>query len=246
MIRWLSDARAVRYAIVAGGLVAALAAAAAEETRDPALEAVLTRFDGVQDSIRTLSADFTWTTTSNLLQEPLVSSGHLYMTKPDAVRWEFTSPEVMSFVIARNEYIGYFPARKTAERRDFHRWSEKLFRYFGVGQGSDELSKVYDIRLGVSDVEGADVLILEPRKRRARKRIEELRIYVDHSTGLPVRLVSDGTDGGSREILLNDVQINPELAASLYDFEFPADVTVTQGAAGLGGAMQLAPGPASR
>ena len=168
------------------------------------------------------------------------------MTKPDAIRWEFTSPEVMSFVVARDEYIGYFPNRKTAERRDFHRWSEKLFRYFGVGQGSSELSKVYDIGLGVSDVEGTDVLVLAPRKRRARKQIEELRIYVDQSTGLPVRLVSDGTDGGSREILLRDVQINPDLAASLYEFEFPPDVTVTQGATGLGGAMQLAPGPSSR
>jgi outer membrane lipoprotein-sorting protein len=220
--------------------------AGAAEPDDPELNAVLARFDGVQDSIRTLSAEFVWTTTSSLLKEPLVSTGHLYMTKPDAIRWEFTSPEVMSFVIARDEYIGYFPSRKTAERRDFHRWSEKLFRYFGVGQGSGELSKVYDIGLGVSDVEGTDLLVLEPRKRRARKRIEELRIYVDRDSGMPVRLVSEGTDGGSREIRLHDVQINPELAANLYEFDFPADVTVTQGASGLGGAMQLAPGPSSR
>ena len=59
--------------------------------------------------------------------------------------------------------------------------------------------------LGESDVADADLLILEPRKRRARKRIESLRIYVDRSTGLPVRLVSSSADGGSREIVLHDV-----------------------------------------
>jgi outer membrane lipoprotein carrier protein len=227
-------------------LVCALAVVSAPASTEASLEQVLSRFDGVQGSIRTLSAEFTWTTRSELLKEPLVSRGRLYLTKPDAIRWEFTSPEEMSFVIAHDEYIGYFPARKTAERRDFKRWSEKLFRYFGVGQGSDELSQVYDIRLGDSGSADTDLLVLEPRKRRARKRIETLEIYVDRASGLPVRLVSSGTDGGSREILLHDVRVNPDLAAGLYDVEFPSDVTVTHGAAGLGGALQLAPGPSSR
>ena len=229
MDRWLSGTRAARFAVVLGlasAIVVGGLPAGAADPPDPELSAVLAKFDNVQDSIRTLSAEFTWTTTSSLLKEPLVSMGHLYMTKPDAIRWEYSEPEEMRFVIADDFYTGYFPNRKTAERRDFHRWSEKLFRYFGVGQGSEELSKVYDIGLGVSDVEGTDLLVLEPRKRRARKRIEELRIYVDRTTGMPVRLVSDGTDGGSREIQLH--------------------VTVTQGASGLGGAMQLAPGPSSR
>lgn len=232
--------------VLAAAAALALASPLVAAGPDPSLAQVLERFDGVQGSIRTLTADFTWTTRSELLKEPLVSRGRLYLTKPDAIRWEFTSPEQMSFVIAHDEYIGYFPARKTAERRDFKRWSERLFRYFGVGQGSEELGRVYDIRLGDSGVSGTDLLVLEPRKRRARKRIETLEIYVDRATGLPVRLVSSGADGGSREIVLHDVTVNPDLAAGLYDVEFPSDVTVTQGTSGLGGALQLAPGPSSR
>jgi len=225
---------------------AVVAAAPANAPADPALAAVLEKFDGVQDSIRTLSAEFTWTTTSELLEDPIVSRGRLYLTKPNSIRWEFTTPEAMSFVVAKDEYIGYFPARKTAERRDFHRWSEKLFRYFGIGQGSEELSQVYDIAIGTSDVAGTDVLVLEPRKRRARKRIEELRIYVDRNSGLPVRIVSTGAEGGSREIRFHDIKVNPDLAAGLYEVSFPPDVRVTQGTAGLGGVLQLAPGPSSR
>lgn len=233
----------------AGMLVAASLAGAAggrDRTADPALREVLERFDRVQSSIRTLTAEFSWTTESPLLAEPVVSEGRLYLTKPDAIRWEIDSPEAMSFVIAENEYVGYFPARKAAERRAFGGWSEKMFRYFGVGQGSDELSKVYDIALGESDRAGCDVLVLTPRKRRARKRIEELRIYVDRGTGLPSAIVSDGTDGGRREMELREIAVNPDLAAGVYHVTLPPDVEVTQGMAGLGGALQLAPGPSSR
>jgi outer membrane lipoprotein-sorting protein len=121
-----------------------------------------------------------------------------------------------------------------------------MFRYLGVGQSSEELSKVYDIRLGESDTDGADRLVLTPKKRRARKRIEQVDLYVDRSSHLPVRVVTAGTDGGTRELALRDVEVNPDLAAGVYQVALPPDVTVTNGTTGLGGALQLAPGPSTR
>ena len=82
------------------------------------LNRVLAEFDKVQLSIQTLSAEFSETTTNQLLKEPIAAEGRFYMTKPDAIRWEYSSPEEMSFVIARDEYTGYFPARKKAEKRN--------------------------------------------------------------------------------------------------------------------------------
>ncbi len=207
-------------------------------TVDPALKQVLARFDQVQDSIRTLSAEFTWTTDSSLLKKPMVSKGNFYLTKPRAIRWEFTSPEPMEFVIAHDQYIGYFPERKMAERRNVKRWSERVFRYFGLGQSSAELSKVYTIRLGdPGNLAGeADLLILEPKKRRARKKIKDLRIWVGKESSLPVKVVSTDPSGGCRIIEFRNTLVNPELAASLYEVRLPADVTVTEGFSGLGGA----------
>jgi len=204
---------------------------------DPALKEVLERFDRVQDSIRTLSSEFTWTTDSTLLKNPMVSEGKFYLTKPRAIRWDFTSPEPMEFVIAHDEYIGYFPKRKKAERRNFKRWSERIFRYFGLGQGSDELSRVYTIRLGdPGELAGkADLLVLVPKKRRARKKIEDLRIWVGKSSCLPVKVVSTDPSGGRRIIEFRNTLVNPVLAASLYEVRLPADVTVTDGFSGLGG-----------
>jgi outer membrane lipoprotein-sorting protein len=214
--------------------------AANDESIDPALMAVLERFDRVQNGIQTLSADFTWTTESVLLKDPVVSEGIFYMTKPKAVRWEFTSPEPMEFVIAHDQYIGYFPERKKAEKRNFKRWSARVFRYFGLGQGSQELSKVYRIRLGDAGecgdlAEVADLLILEPKKRRARKKIKDLRIWVAKESSLPVRVITSDPAGGRRLIEFRNTQVNPTFASNLYEVQLPSDVTITEGFSGLGG-----------
>jgi hypothetical protein len=114
------------------------------------LDEVLARFDHVQGQIRTLSAEFVQTTRSPLLKDAVVSKGRFYLTKPDSVLWEYSDPELMRFVVADGKYTGYFPERKKAEKRDIKRWSEQLFRFLGVGQGSKELGKFYEISLGAA------------------------------------------------------------------------------------------------
>jgi len=232
-----------------GLLVAAFPAAAAQKSRsgqagrrhapaDPRLVDVLQRFDRVQAGIQTISADFTWTTESALLKDPMVCRGTFYMTKPKAVRWEFKTPEPMEFVIAHDEYVGYFPKRKKAEKRNFKRWSDRVFRYFGLGQASSELSKVYRIRLGdAGDLAGkADLLILEPKKRRARKKIRDLKIWVGKDSSLPMRVVTTDPAGGKRVIEFRNTAVNPTFASNLYEVHLPSDVVVTEGFSGLGGA----------
>jgi outer membrane lipoprotein-sorting protein len=219
---------------------AALAAPGREDSAGigaagPTLQDVLSGFDRVQVTIRTLSADFTETTTSQLLKDPIQARGRFYLTKPSSVLWEYAEPEVMRFAIANDEYVGYFPQRKRAERSDIHRWSERIFRIFGLGQTSAELGKFYSIRLADpgADDRGTRLLVLEPKKRRVRKHIEQVRLWVSASAYLPVKIELGGKDGYVRAIQFSNVQVNPDLAASLYTIEIPPDVAVTNGTSGL-------------
>jgi len=215
-------------------LVAGLAsvAHAAESSR---VAGVLERFDEVQNSIRTLSAEFRETTTSPLLVEPIRATGRFYMTKPAAIRWEYTLPEEMRFVIAEDQYTGYFPEQRRAEKRNIQRWREHIFRFFGVGQASSELSKFYEIRLEAArnDVPGTELLVLEPKRKRVRKRVEEVWFWLDATTYLPRRVEYRNVDGRSRRIEFDDVRINPDLAAGLYRVDIPSGVEITTGFSGL-------------
>lgn len=198
------------------------------------LTQVLERFDRIQDSIRTLSAEFSETTTSELLLDPITARGRFFMTKPDSLRWEYSSPEEMKFVIAEDQYTGYFPEQKRAEHRSVRRWSEQIFRFFGVGQGSAELMKFYDITLDEThETSGTYLLLLEPKKRRVRKRVPEVRFWLDAQTYLPARVEYLNKNGNSRVIEFHEISVNPDLAAGLYRVEIPAGVRVTDGFSGL-------------
>lgn len=227
--------------VAVGGVVPAKepksSAAAPERARTSgeSLNGVLRRFDEVQGQIRTLSAEFVQTTRSPLLKEPIVANGRFYLTKPDSVLWEYQSPEPMRFVVAEGSYTGYFPERKRAEKRDIKRWSEQLFRFFGVGQGSKELGRFYDLALGDAgpDEKNAYLLVLSPKKRRVRKNVDEVRLWVDTGTLLPVRIDYVGKDGNQRELRFLNTRLNPDLAAGLYNVKIPAGVPISNGFSGL-------------
>lgn len=201
---------------------------------------VLERFDAVQASVVSLSAEFVETTRSPMLKNPIVARGHFFLTKPGSVMWEYTEPEAMRFVIARDEYVGVFPERKKAERRDIKRWSDHLFRFFGVGQGSAELGKFYDIEVEEPDTEmkGTHLLVLSPKKRRVRKSVDEVRLWVDATRLLPVRIDYEGKDGNSRSIRFEKTRLNPDLAAGVFDVRIPAEFKVSQGFSGLTGPLR--------
>jgi outer membrane lipoprotein-sorting protein len=201
------------------------------------LEEILAGFDKAQESFTTLSADFVQTTTNPMLKDPVVAEGRFYMTKPDAIRWEYSTPEEMSFVITKDRYTGYYPERKRAEKKNVQRYSKQIFRYFGLGQGSAQLARYYDIRLIEDERVRPETYLLsfEPKKRRARKRVEEVLFWIDDSTFLPVRVEYHGQSGSTRVVEFKKIRLNPELAANLYTMTIPEDCTVTTGFGGMGG-----------
>jgi outer membrane lipoprotein carrier protein len=196
------------------------------------LNDVLAEFDRVQDAMLTISAEFVETNSNALLNEPIVARGRFFMTKPDAIRWDYSTPEEMRFVISADEYTGYYPVRKKAEKRNIRRWREQLFRFFGVGQGSQELGKFYNIRLRESDADSY-LLSLSPKRRRVKKRVDEVLFWLDAKTYLPRRVEYKSKDGTGRTIEFESIQLNPDLAAGIYTVELPDDVTVTNGLSGL-------------
>ena len=214
-------------------LLAALCAGGVTVAAD--LDEVLKGFDEVQNSISTLSAEFTETTTNQLLIDPISAAGHFFMTKPDSIRWEYSFPEEMRFVIFQDQYTGYFPKQKRAEKRNIQRWSEHIFRFFGLGQGSQELLKFYDISLDPAhdSSSGTYLLVLEPTKRRVRKRIPEVRFWLDVETYLPSKVEYRSKSGNARTVEFHEIRLNPDLAASMYHVEIPADVKVSSGFSGL-------------
>jgi outer membrane lipoprotein-sorting protein len=79
------------------------------------------------------------------------------------------------------------------------------------------------------------LLSLSPKRRRVKKRVDEVLFWLDAKTYLPKRVEYRAKDGTGRTIEFENIQINPDLAAGLYHVELPDDVTITDGFSGLSG-----------
>ena len=56
---------------------------------------------------------------------------------------------------------------------------------------------------------GYHVLVLEPKKRRARKRVDEVRFWLDETSYLPVKVEYLGADGSTRLVEFTKVERQP-------------------------------------
>ncbi len=71
--------------------------------------------------------------------------------------------------------------------------------------------------------------MLEPKKRRARKRVDEVLFWLDGESYLPNKVEYRAKNGNRRVIEFREIRLNPDLSAGLYTMELPADVVVTTG-----------------
>jgi hypothetical protein len=191
---------------------------AAEEINVPSLTSeerlttILSGFDEAQESTHTLVAAFQERKNLQMLRDPVESSGQFFYSKPHRVK---------------------------SEKVNVQRYSDKLFRAFGIGQTTSELKKYYDIELADdSGVDGAYLMVLLPKKRRIQKRIETLKIWVSDDSFLPVQMEYLEPDGDSTILSFEKILINQEIMASRFQINLPSDVIVTDSFTGVGGIGQ--------
>jgi len=199
------------------------------------LEGLLEKFDAAQSGIRTLMADFTESKQVALLREPVISKGKFFYTNPNDVLWEYLDPTPRIFLIRREELLAYYPIEKRAEQLGIKRYHSRLLKVLGIGQVSKDLMKYYEVSLDPSSsAAGNYELVLSPRKRIVKKRISEVRIWVDEKTFLPVQMRYEEDDGDLTTISFKDIQLNKTIDEAIYRIDLPDDVKVERTFTGLG------------
>ena len=202
---------------------------------DPALEALLQRLDRAQESLTSLTADLEETRTLELLSDPQHLRGRLAYEKPGRIRWEYQSPEERIYVLEDGKLTGWLPAKNRLEKVDLHRYEKRLRRLVGLGQDTAALKKEFKLTLlEAGDAETPAQLKLVPRSRRVRKRVREVRLWIDPKLSLPVQIQYETGSGDKILVKLNKLQVNPALAASTFSLTIPPDAEIVEGKSSFG------------
>lgn len=220
---------------VASGGVLSAANAESPDPADPSLSArerlaaLVERMQAAAAERETMSADFTQTKESSLLIEPSVAHGTFSYRAPDFVRWEYEAPQSMTQVIGDGVATTWYRDLGTAERYEVGRQSQRVVEYLGASSSIQQLIEYFRVAMQ-SRVEPGEPfwLRLEPRYRRIAKHLDELELWIDPETYLPLRLRYVEPDGDTTEYRFSDFEINTDIPVSTFEIELPAGVEVRE------------------
>jgi outer membrane lipoprotein-sorting protein len=214
-----SDIDAVRYHAVlhrstlpAAALLQLLAATAlvASQAQAPKdlFDRLFVRTMEKRQSIHSIRARFTETTTSSLLQKPLVSHGTVIAAPPSRVLMTYTDPERRTVAIDSKSLVVVWPDRHEREKIDITQTQKRIDQYFTqatIGQ----LRSLFEISAQPDPVLGeTDRVDMRPKRKQIKEGLDRLEIWIDRESLLLVQLQMTFPGGDMKTIRLDDVTVN--------------------------------------
>lgn len=208
-----------------GGLIGSLMILAALPGLHAATpdEALLERVQQTYEQIPALSAEFVQVATLSTLNREQTSSGHMYIQKPHAIRWEYTHPDSQTILYKDNQLQIYTPKRKQVLQSiiaEKDRNSVALLFLAGVGT----LQQSFTITSLPSPEDTVSRWRLVPRSPQAG--FTELHITVNRQSALIESLTIHDHIGNRTHIRFVALQPHPSLPADTFELTLPPDTEI--------------------
>lgn len=179
-----------------------------------------------QDEFRAVMADFTQTRSLRALKSPLASEGRLWFKTPNSFRWELGSP-AKTIVLRKGDTIFLIqPAKKRVERSSATAPSGKPspMQAFGMmsmpfARDFADFQRQFETLSITSDGPRCHLEVL-PRDAQAHKFLSALKLDFNTSSGHLLAFEMATRDGSSLRNEFSNVQVNPKIPASVFDFDF--------------------------
>jgi outer membrane lipoprotein-sorting protein len=192
-------------AAVIACMIAGLDGSAQRPAADP-LEDLLTRARTAQAGVKTITASFVETTFSSLLRDPIVTAGTLVAQMPVRVVMTYTAPAPKVLALDDRRLIVVVPSEKRRDEIDIASSQRRVRKYF-IDASPGQLREQFDITLS-SDSDGVACLDMSPKRRQIAEGLQRLRIWIDRTRMVMVKMTMDFPGGDSKTLELRNVRTN--------------------------------------
>ena len=179
-----------------------------------------------QDDFNAVTADFTQTRSLRALKSPLASEGRLWFKAPSSFRWELGTP-AKTIVLRKGDALFMIqPAKKRAERSAANAKSDKPSPMQAMGMMSFPFARDFgDFQrqfetLSISTEGTRCHLEVLPRNAQARKFLTALKLDFNTANGHLLGFEMSTRDGSALRNEFTNVQVNPKIPASVFEFDF--------------------------
>ena len=197
-------------------LAAAVLLAAQTSPPKELFDQIFARTLAKRSSIQSIRARFIETTTSSLLEKPLVSHGTIVAAPPARVLMTYTDPERRTIVIDGKSLVVAWPDRGERETIDIAQMQKRIDQYFTqatVGQ----LRSMFEIKAAAdAAVRGADRIEMRPKRKQIAQGLERLELWIDRESLLLVQMRMTFPGGDGKTIRLEDVAVNVPIADDTF------------------------------
>jgi outer membrane lipoprotein-sorting protein len=214
------------------GVVLSLAAGFSAQAENSSFDALFNRWFAAQTNMQSWSADFTQTRTLQVLSEPLIASGKVWVSQ-GCFRWELGQPAQTVALRQPDQLVIIYPRLKRAEKYPLNSQApgpiKDALALLEATLPRDRASLEAHFRvLTAAETNSILQVTLQPKSASARKFINQVQIGFrtnDFSTAMTEMRFSDGSS------LRNDftnVVFNPPMLASRFEPNLPPDFTVVE------------------
>jgi len=214
----------------------ALAAITAPAAGKDDLQELRARMDKASSTFKAMTAQVTYVTHTDVLNEDNTETGTATMQKVQAGevvgRVDFVSPDPHVIFFEKRHVQRYFPKIKTLEVWDLEKNGEQLDKFVMIGFGTSgaELAKDYDMAmLGSESLKGQTGTFvhvrLTPKSAEAREYVKNLELWIpEQGDPYPVREKILAPSGDYRLVNYSDLKINPPLQPDALQLKLPPGV----------------------
>ncbi|SDL21864.1 outer membrane lipoprotein carrier protein [Maridesulfovibrio ferrireducens] len=181
-----------------------------------------TEIQKTYDSIKTFKADFSQTLTNAASKESEVRSGKITFKQPSLLHWESITPEKELLIVGESIVWDYFPDEKLALKyRTKQLFNSKTMIKFISGKAKLEEDFIVENQ---GEEEGLIKLKLMPFEPETG--LVLAYVWVDPDKKMLTKILVVDFYGNGNEVLLRNIEIDPAVADSLYEFTPPKGVDV--------------------
>lgn len=169
-----------------------------------------------RQSIQSIRARFIETTTSRLLDKPLVLRGTLIAAPPGRVLMSYTEPERRTIAIDGRSLVVVWPDRGEREKIDISQMQKRIDQYFtqaSVGQ----LRSMFDISAAADpSMRTADRVDMRPKRKPVKDGLERLELWINRETLLLVQMTMTFPGGDQKTVRLEDIVVNAPIPEGTF------------------------------
>jgi outer membrane lipoprotein carrier protein len=166
-----------------------------------------------------LQCNFTQKKNSSLLDEAVVSNGMMYFKAPDALRWEYTSPQAYAFVmnqgqsvVKNNKGITNLDAQSSQMIKNMTEMIMGMINGKGLIDNKNFTTSYYTNQKQVR-------IILTPKNSKIKMLFRSIQVYVNPKTYLANLIEMNEAGGDVTSISLTNIKKNIAIADDIFNIK---------------------------